>query len=357
MNYLNIALVFVIIYIGYLFMTDKKPVMVEEEPVRMEKFSSYNDNDIIVDQILDDISNWDSTYVEKKTLKKNRVKPNLLDVMFHNDYRDVITAFRDIVPTQSQLFNLPNAPVKYTSANKDEAKKILVGFIKNLNMYIKSNVSAVRHASSGWDDAIADPNVESGWDRVQRQLGNKPIHKKPLGPTEVKLISVEKVDKFETEDETKYDCLIVIQKNKAKDQMLVKISFVIDKSGLFNEDNFFKSEKVNLIITVEEIAIEGFLSDNGQDSTTLYENTKEKLFAFDQSMEQNGMTDPKDIQRELLKHHRLREKEMNYRNSLLDEHGRDFHRNLPQVTEFENIKNTRTIFEDMNCKKRDIKWA
>ena len=42
---------------------------------------------------------------------------------------------------------------------------------------------------------------------------------------------------------------------------------------------------------------------------------------------------------------------MEHRNALLDEEGQDFHKTLPHIYDYSNIKGTRTIFDDMNEKK------
>ena len=43
--------------------------------------------------------------------------------------------------------------------------------------------------------------------------------------------------------------------------------------------------------------------------------------------------------------------EMQFRNAMLDEEGQAFHKDLPNLYDYSNIQNTRTIFDDMNKKK------
>ena len=42
------------------------------------------------------------------------------------------------------------------------------------NDNIKTEVPSYRNPNSGWDEAIPDPKIKSGWDKVQESLGLQP---------------------------------------------------------------------------------------------------------------------------------------------------------------------------------------
>ena len=361
MDYLNLMLIAIIIYIGYLLSNER--IVSTQSPIdtqskKMEKFKSIKNkrsksNDIIVDELLDDLQDWDKNYTERSKIKKNIIKSNFINTLFHDDYRDVITSFNNIVPSQKQLFNMANIPLKYTEPNKIEVKSLVTGFIGNINSYIKNDINLTRDQNTGWDEPLENPTVESGWEQVQKSLGLQPsLYNKSLGQTGIKLISVEKVQKYETEDEIKYACMLVIEKIGSDEQMLFKVSFVIDKKLLQDENRFFSIQNAELDVAVEEIHIEGYLSDNGSDANKLYKNIKGKHYELD-NMEHNNLTDPLYIQQKLMEHHNNRERENDYRNSLLDENGRDFHRDLANPYDYSSYQVTQTIFDDMNCKKKN----
>ena len=362
MDYLNLLLIAIIIYIGYLLSNEtiiSNQPKISIPPKKVEKFKSiktkqqHKPNDILVDDILDNLQEWDKNYTNRSKIKKHTIKPNFINTLFHDDYRDVITAFNNIVPSNKQLFNIANVPLKYSEPNKREVKSLVINFINDLNSYIKKDVNLVRDLNTGWDEPLEDPNVESGWDRVQANLGlSTSLYNKPLKQTGVELISLERVQKYETEDEIKYACNIIIEKTGSNEQMIFKISFIINKNLLHDENRFFSAQNVDLDVAIEEIHIEGYLSDNGDDANKLYKNIKEKHYEIN-NMEFNSSVSPALIKQKLMEHHNKKEKEMNYRNSLLDTEGRDFHRNLPSPSDYASYQVTQTVFDDMNCKKKN----
>ena len=358
MNHINLVLIAIIAYIGYLIIKQnntKKEHMESVGKVKVPKSrcAKHQSSEILIDELIDDINNWETLSRKGDVIEKNIVKDNFIETQFHNDYRDVISALNDLVPSHKQIFNVANIPLKYSEPDHNEVTGMTTDFIETLNNTVKKVVSKVRNNNTGWDEPLEDPAVESGWDKIQRGLGNVPVHTRPLGKTNITLVSIEQVQKYETEGEIKYTCRIIIQKEGADDQMLLKVSFVVDKSNMTDEDNFFQLRNVEMDVTLEEAFIEGYLSDYGSDSRKQYELVKNKFYQLD-NMEHNNMTDPKYIQNELLKHHRKREKEAEYRNSLLDEEGRDFHHNLPNVGKYSSYDVTQTIFDDMNNKNRSF---
>lgn len=302
--------------------------------------------------IIDDIVSYDGDD-SSIVMKKHILNPNFLNVQFHNDYRDVITSFNNIVPDAHQLFNTANIPLVYSEPNVNEVKPLISDFIRTLNKNLENQVPKERNVNSGWDEAIPDPTVVSGWDKVQKSLGLAPsLYNKPdVKNGGIKLVSILQLQKYETDDEIKYACTIVLQKEHVEDQIIIKVSIFQDKRPLRDENNFHVNSVVTLRAIIEEIFIVGYLSKYGNDASLMFNDGKEKYYDYDK-MEQNNLLDPKLIQKVLLTKYDQRVKEMQQRNALLDEEGQAFHRTLPNLYDFSNIQKTRTIFDDMNEPKK-----
>ena len=360
-NFVLLGLVFVILY----FLTTKYgtndictniDIKNKKDNKKKEKFDQtyyYTTKDnSVVDEIINDIVSWeDSEYYDSGVVKKEILNPNFINNKFNNDYRDVLTALNNLVPDRKQLFNLANIPVVYSEPEVDEVRNMISDFVVVLNNNLKTEVPSYRNPNSGWDEAIPDPNMKSGWDKVQESLGLPPsLYSSPAPKQPIKLIDVTEVQKYETEDEVKYSIDMVLQKKNVEDQMILKISFVQDKRPLRDENNFFVTHTVELRVVIEEAFILGYLSKEGNDAQLLYDNQAEKFYDYNQ-LEYNNLTDPKYIQKILLEKYNQRSQEMEQRNALLDAEGRDFHRTLPHLYDYSNIEGTQTIFDDMNMHK------
>lgn len=306
-----------------------------------------HDNNSYADDILDDIVSWDDSYdcgaVQKETLNQN-----FINIQFHNDYRDVMTALNNVVPQKKQRFNLANIPLKYTEPEVKEVKNLVTDFVAVLNKNIIEEVPTSRNPNSGWDEAIVDPTVKSGWDKTQEALGlPTSLYEDPAPKSQVKLIAVNQVQKYETDDEIKYSIDMVIQKLNVEDQMIIKASFVQDKRPMNDENNFFKTTIIEMNISIEDIYILGYLSRYGDDTTKEFDGDEKKYYDYNK-MEYNNMVDPKYIQKILMEKYSQRTEEMEQRNAMLDEEGQQFHKDLPHIYDFSNVRGTQTIFDDMN---------
>ena len=311
----------------------------------IEDVASYFSDDMV--------SNYSLNSKESLDIMKKPLNPNFMNIQFHNDYRDVYTALLNIVPDKKQLFNISNIPLTYSEPELNEVKLLLKDFMKILNENIQTEVPLYRNPNSGWDEAVVDPTVESGWDKAQKALGLPiSLYEKPAPNGIVDIIKVNKIQKYETEDEIRYAIEFVVQKRGVDDQMIVKGSFVVDKRPLNDENNFFMSIKVDMKILVEDIFIVGFLSKDGVQAVQQQLDTdigKEIYFDINR-MEKNLLTDPKYVQKVLMDKYAARSAETSLRNALLDENGKEFN-TLPNMYDFSNITGTRTIFDDMNEKK------
>ncbi len=360
MDILTTILIAIIIIIFYLLLNGHTN--------QDEKFSSYpreirkknkckKNRKKLLDQLVDDIVSWDDSQDSNNSVVvKKQLNPNFIDAKFHNDYRDIITAINNIIPDKKQLFNIANVPLHYSEPEVSEVKNIVVDFISVLNKNLISEVPNKRNVNSGWDEAIPDPNMKSGWDKAQEALGLAPsLYEKPAPKCKLNLIAIKFVQKYETEDEIKYSCQIVVQKANVEDQLVLKVSFVQDKRPLRDENNFFVTKNIDMRIIIEDVYIVGYLSKEGTDYRLATDGNfgEEKYFDYN-NMEKNDLTDPKYVQKILMDKYKQRMTEVQYRNAMLDEEGQTFHKGLPNLYEYPNIKATRTIFDDMNYKKKFI---
>jgi len=303
------------------------------------------------EQLVDDVISWQSN-TSSANITKEVLNSNFIDIQFHNDYRDVLTAIQNLVPERRQRFNLANIPLVYSEPEVDEVKLLIKDFIHVLNENLKTAVPKQRNKNSGWDEAIIDPNVkESGWDKVQKSLGlAKSLYDDPAEKSPVKLISIRRLQKYETDDEIKYAIDMVIQKLNVDDQMIIKASFVQDKRPLHDENNFFVTKKIDMRIIIEDVFLLGYLSNEGLDARKQFDADQVKFYDYN-TLEINNMTDPKDIQKILMDKYRQKAEEMEHRNGMLSEEGQQMHASLPNIYDFSNIRGTRSIFDDFNEKK------
>jgi hypothetical protein len=344
MNLLNIVFIVIIIFIVYKISFCNEVVKSPENYNNLEKNIIRHKKKNMLDDLI-------SNYSYGDVISPKRVKPNLLNLQFHNDYRDTITAFNNLVPEKKQYFNLPNLPLQYNEVASGEVKNIVLDFIEAVNDNLVQEVPTHRNPNSGWDEAVVDPTVESGWDKVQKALGLVPsLWKGPATKNRLYLVNIEQVQKYETEDEVKYSCTLVLQKEGVEDQMLVKADFVRDKRPLRDENNFFFTTNVEINIVIENVFILGYLSDQGNDHRLQYDGDAVKFYDYNK-LEHNNLVDPQYIMSELEGKYKKRTKEMQQRNAMLDEEGQAFHRELPSPYDLSNIRETRSIIDDMTKTK------
>ena len=350
MNNFDIIILISIAYIIYLLATSgKKPL----------KSDNGNEKDSVPSSAYKEhfTENFGSKYVDNtiKKIKKHRkcfsndddhfLNPYFVDTQFHNDFRDVITAFNNVAPRQRQIFNLSNIPLKFSIVEpkeEPEVTRIMNDFIGVVNQNIKLQVSDTRKPSSGWDEAISDPNVKSGWEKVQEQLGlASSLYNKPAKKGKIQLLIIDKIEKYETDDEVKYACYVILGKEHVEDQMVVKVSVVLDKRALRDERTFLNDINPELPIVIEEIFVLGYLSLEGMDGS---DAPRDNLYNFD-GLENSEMLDQRVIVNELMNKYTQRTKEMQQRVDMLDENGQTFHSTLPSLADYDAYKATKTIFD------------
>jgi hypothetical protein len=257
------------------------------------------------------------------------------DAKFHIGYVDVINAFNNLAPNQRQIFNINNVPCEVTTTyDQKEITEMLSNFVESVNKDIQMNVMSVHNVSSGWDEQVFEPTVKSGWDKTQESLGlPASLYQKPAIRTKVHLVSFSHVVKYETENEIKYDARMVLSKEKIKDKLVIKGSFVIVKGILGNEAR----------VLVEMIDILGFLSSQGMGEDRI---DLDNYYYFD-SLEKNNMLSGKMIEQELMKKYDTRRKVMQERIEHSDCDVIEKYVQSPSPAEYESYQTTRTILDDM----------
>jgi hypothetical protein len=346
----NLILILIIgLVILFIFLSSQTNINKEQFPEMPINYKQNKTGTCDPSEVVDDVLSWKST-VSSANVTKSNLNPNFLDIQFHNDYRDLITGFNNLVPDKRQRFNLANIPIIYSEPENGEVKHLVKDFIHVVNENLKTEVPSVTNKNSGWDEVVPDRNLyfETGFSKLQKNLGlPTSLWEDPAKSNPVDLVAIPLVQKYETEDEIKYSIDIVLQKRNVEDQVVIKASFVQDKRPLTDENNFFVTTKVDLKVVIEDIFIVGYLSKYGNNGKLQFDGDKEKFYDYN-LLEYNNMTDPKYIQGVLMQKYKTRTEEMNQFNALLDEEGQGFHRSLPTIYDFSNIRGTKTIYDDMN---------
>lgn len=177
----------------------------------------------------------------------NKLMPHFQELQFHNDYRDVMTAMNNLRPNTKKTFNLEN---KSVSNDENYSHQIVLDvihdFIGEVNRQI-TELPDFRTKNSGWDSYLPAAPKTSGFEKSMEVLGLPgSVYSAPAPNAKIKLIMVNSASKSETETEIKLDIEFVVQKLNVEDQMVLKISFLANKS------NYFK-------MVVEELFIVGYL--------------------------------------------------------------------------------------------------
>lgn len=271
--------------------------------------------------------------------KKIRIKPFINDIKFHNHYRDIMTAIDNMLPVQKEVFNRNNMPIKYEEGNYKECKNIASDFVISLKNQIK-RLPDERNENTGWDEALPDPNVKSGWDKFTEKIGvPSSLYEDPAKNGNIFLIDIFNNEKHSTEDETRYITTIILGKDYVDDQIMIKLAVVKDNRC------FSAGQKGKL--TLEEINIIGYLSNYGDSSEP--QNTREPFYAFNQ-MTKNDVINNHEI---LLELERNFIKKMDSVQTMLgttEPDTRIFGPDLPPRSDLDSHKVTRTVFEDMEDK-------
>jgi len=297
----NVLIIFIIILVLLVVYSDGRKNRRKHKNNR-EKYGEVDDdlfNDIYNNDVYNDI------YTNKQ---KVAVKPYFFENQFNNDYRDVITALDNVVESGKPLFNRSNLPVEYTPIKKTEVKNLLKAFISTLNYNIKNKVQDYTNVGNGWLNVIPNETVESGWDRQMKELGlPEDLYNKPASRSKVKVIKIDKVEKMSTSNQVRINIYLILQKENVSDQMVLKVSFVMDKDDINNDRDFFKKdETLDLNVHIEQTFIVGYLSDQSYGSKRPYTD----FYTFE-NIEKDNILNQEEIFKQLRKKYEQQQIESN----------------------------------------------
>lgn len=286
-------------------------------------------------QVNNQIANYNQHHIINDD-KIIRIKPFILDIKFHNDYRDIMTAVDNMVPNQKKIFNIINSQAQYQIGDYQEHKEIAEDFMILLNNQI-SKLSDNRNNNSGWDEPLPDPNIKSGWDKFTQHMGIPcSIYEDKATNGNIYLVDIFNNEKHSTLDEIKYITTLIIGKEHVDDQLMLRLSVVKDKRC--------KSKSIKQKIVIEDLTIIGYLSDYGDSNAP--ENERESFYAFNSTSKSDVINNHQIIQ-ELEKNFTKRMDTVQIMMSSVDPDERIFGASLPPRTDLESHKVTRNVIDDM----------
>lgn len=331
-----------------------------------------------IEEEFDDLKNQKHFYRDYKHKRRDNdnnklekvglINPTFTEIQFHMDYRDTITAFYKLT-NGKQIFNIADTPVIKTQPEIKEVKHMVNDFIMTLNNAVDSVPEVISKDKScqfdnpvtldDWNNLPRDYPSADGWADYMKKMGlPKSIYNDPASRAPIKLLKIDKVDKYENDAEIKYVVYMFLQKINSDDQMLVSVSFVLPKAQI-DERKFFENHEEELnncdngitykyknsdtTVLIEMIYIIGFMTRDQQDKEgARYED----FYNFD-GLNDNNMMDQKTIMLELQKKYDERAKEMNNFTANLDLEGRIQHLNPNLIAQTKSFQDTRTINDDL----------
>jgi hypothetical protein len=260
----------------------------------------------------------DSDYFLNKLIKNNKtnnktnesVLPYFVEMQFHNDYKDVITAFDMMIETGRQIFNRSNLPVTVKELNSNDATKMANVFITQLNETISQRLNDFAEIDNGWKNIQENKQIESGWEKQMKQLGLPDnLYDKGAKKALIKLIRIDKFVMSTTDSQTRYDIFMIVQKENSYDQMVIKVSFVTDREDMNNDRNFFKDDMtVDLNVHIEDVFVIGFMTNHSYGSKNV--SMRQDFYTFE-NVEKDGMMDQDEIIKQLKKKYKQYQIESN----------------------------------------------
>lgn len=289
-------LIIIIVAVAFVYLIMKKKEHLNKNDLFVEEDYSY------LDDIFDDYKTKNKNYITKNK-KETELKPYFIELRVHNDYRDTITAFNNVAPDQRPMFNKSVLPVKQIDVDPIEVKPLVKAFIKRVNDEVKQGVDDEQNANSGWDE-LAPEKKKDSWGDYMNGLGlPESIFNGPAKRAKIKLLKIDTVQKFATEEQLNFIVHMIIQKSSAEDQMIVKVSYVMDNVDFNADRNFNKSEfNVDFNVKIEEIAIVGFLTDHSYGD----KSDRKDFYEF-VNIEKNNMIDDELVLKALKEKYKQRQ--------------------------------------------------
>lgn len=257
----------------------------------------------------------------------------MTETQFHIEYMDVINACNDLSAGR-QIFNVNNDRCKTTKdTDIEHVGELIDNFIDTLNEHIKVSVPITQTMTTSWNSVATENSGISGWEKQMKLLGlPSSLYNKPHLMSKVSMQKYTQIVKYETDDEIKYTCNVVLRRDYVKDKLVIKISFIHPKN----------MDSKNVII--EEIFVIGTLSSEGLGN----ERTEmDDLYYFD-NLNDNNMMTGKSILKELTKQYEKRKKSMQERVDGMDNDVIEKYATSPSPAAYDSYKLTQTIYDDIN---------
>jgi len=306
-----VVIIIIILLLCFYFQSqDRTKEKLEDENETIDNYDYLDE--LLKNDYVKEKKNNSSIYKNKVKNDKidGYIKPYFIDKQFHEDYRDTITAFDHLLEYDKPKFNKACLPVSYTVVDKTEVKQLLKSFLRMLNNEITINVSNYVTVDDGFQNIMPDPTVKSGWERQLENLGLPGDLFKQKLKSKIKIIKVDKVEKVESDSQVKYTVYMIIQKLNVSDQMVVKISFVLDRIDLNVDRDFFKKDSnlnsIDLNVTLDDVFVVGYMSN----FSFGVNNNRTDFYTFEKT-EKTDILDQKEIFKQLKKKYNDRAIESN----------------------------------------------
>jgi len=289
---ITIILGIIIFVVFIIIMQKKQPNTHHQEPTKIKVKKHRKTTDFI-----------NKIYKLQQEQQQNKpINQYFQEMQFNDSYRDTMDAFNAIVPNQKQLFNRADMPVTILPVQEDEIKELVESFINEVNKNVrqqKENNELI--TPIGWNNFKPDPKIESGWDKQQKALGlPTDIYEKSAKIMPIELVKIDKLEKYQTEDEIRYVVYMIVQKTKkheTMDQMVLRVSFVVDIKNVNGDRTFFNNDNNSETeVNIEEIFIIGYMTNKSFGSS---ESKRQDFYNFDSY--KGGLTNDDDIIKELNK--------------------------------------------------------
>ena len=268
-----------------------------------------------------------------------------IEAQFHNDYRDTLTAFNNIAPSQKQIFNINNLPLDFSISKHSEVTKLINDFMLELNKNVKNEVPDYRTSNNGFDELMPDKQMKTGWDKQMQELGlPKSLYPDPAKKGLITLLKVDHVEKYETEDELKYVCYLFLKKINVEDILVIKVSFVLDKKVVNLERTFFYEKPIETHVVLEEIFMLGYMTEQGVGRTNDF---RDKFYNFG-NLEKDGIMDDQEIMKQLNQKLMMRHMETQRFDNTLDDQFRQLKLQAPHLSNYNSFQVTQTIYDDLS---------
>jgi hypothetical protein len=274
----------------------------------------------------------------------NQSDPNRLkfvDMQFHNDYKEIDTAIVKM-SNQKQLFNTADIPVNHTKPDRKKTDRLIKYFMQYINTTIES-MDNNSPETAGWNIAVPNKNISSGWDKHMKSLGlPSSIYKTSADRSSLQLLETKETSAMETENDMRITCVILCKKQNVRDHILLKINFWIDKKDinedrdfLNDEDSYSINSDEELKVVIENIFIIGYYLADSDHAENFYE--------FKNITGRDGMMNQEEILKQLVAKRKARSVETG--TSILSQRELEqIKAQTPHMTNFEEYRNENTIF-------------